>query len=152
MNTHSANTHRRRSTHRPASVRGFTLLEMVIVLGIIAVILGGAIGVLGKVGDGAKLQRVEGDFNALGSALRTYKINAGQYPSTQQGLRALVTRPSGSPQPRRWASLMDSVPLDPWGQEYLYRFPGRKVATEFELISKGIDGQENTSDDISSQD
>ncbi len=137
---------------RRASSGGFTLLEMVIVLGIIAVILGGAIGVLGKVGEGAKLQRVEGDFNAIGSALRTYKINAGHYPSSQQGLKALVSKPSGTPQPRRWTSLMDSVPLDPWGQEYIYRFPGKKVATEYELVTKGKDGQENTADDISSQD
>ena len=125
---------------------------MVIVLGIIAVILGGSIAVLGKVGEGAKLQRVEGDFNAIGSALRTYKINAGHYPSTQQGLKALISKPSGTPKPRRWTSLMDSIPLDPWGQEYLYRFPGKKVATEFELVTKGKDGQENTDDDISSQD
>jgi len=124
---------------------------MVIVLGIIAVILGGAISVLGKVGEGAKLQRVEGDFKAIGSALRIYKINAGHYPTTQQGLKALITKPTGTPQPRIWTSLMDSIPLDPWGQEYIYRFPGKKVATEFELVTKGKDGQENTSDDISSQ-
>lgn len=150
MNTHPASISRCR--RRAGHARGFTLLEMVIVLGIIAVILGGAIGVLGKVGDGAKLQRVEGDFNAIGSALRTYKINAGHYPSTQQGLRALVDRPGGTPQPRRWTSLMKVVPQDPWGQDYVYRFPGRKDPTEFELVSRGGDGQENTSDDISSQD
>lgn len=141
-----------KNTLRRRVSRGFTLLEMVIVLGIIAVILGGSIAVIGKVGEGAKLQRVEGDFQAVGSALKTYKLNAGHYPTTQQGLKALVEKPTSTPIPRRWVSLAKSVPLDPWGNEYGYKFPGTKDATEFELISKGPDAQEGTSDDISSQD
>ncbi|TAE92089.1 MAG: type II secretion system protein GspG [Verrucomicrobia bacterium] len=139
------------ATRRLSSQRGFTLLEMVIVLGIIGLIIGGAIGVMGKVGDGAAIQRVKGDFNSLGSVLKMYKINNGFYPSTSQGLNALVTRPSGSPAPKSWTALADRVPLDPWGLEYVYRFPGSKVATEFELITRGKDGQLGTSDDISSQ-
>lgn len=131
---------------------GFTLLEMVIVLGIIAVLMGGSIALIGKVKEGAKLQRVDGDFNAIGSALMTYKINAGNYPSTQQGLKALISRPGGTPAPRRWTKVMDKLPLDPWGKEYGYRFPGRKDATEFELYSSGPDGLDNTGDDLSSQD
>jgi general secretion pathway protein G len=82
----------------------------------------------------------------------TYKINAGTYPSTQQGLKALVTKPTGSPAPRRWTSLSKSVPLDPWGNEYGYKFPGKKDASEFELISSGPDSVINTPDDLSSQD
>jgi general secretion pathway protein G len=142
--------------HPPSAIirrrGGFTLLEMVIVLGIIAVILGGSIAVIGKIGEGAKVQRVDGDFNAISSALQTYKLNAGQFPTTQQGLQALVTKPTGTPVPRRWVSLAKSVPLDPWGAEYIYRFPGKKNPTEFEIISKGQDGMENTADDISNQD
>lgn len=134
------------------SRRGFTLLEMVIVLGIIGLIIGGAIGVMGKVGEGAAIQRVKGDFNSLGSVLKMYKINNGFYPSTAQGLKALVTRPGGSPAPKSWTALADRVPTDPWGQEYIYRFPGSKVATEFELVTKGKDGQLGSDDDISSQD
>jgi general secretion pathway protein G len=130
---------------------GFTLLEMVIVLGIIAVLLGGSIALIGGLGEGAKLQRVEADFNAVGAALKTYKLNAGTYPSTQQGLQALVTKPSGSPAPRRWTKLADSVPTDPWGSEYVYIFPSRKDPGEFELISKGKDMQQGTDDDFSSQ-
>ncbi|MFT4175761.1 MAG: type II secretion system major pseudopilin GspG [Luteolibacter sp.] len=131
---------------------GFTLLEMVIVLGIIAVLLGGSIALIGGLGEGAKLQRVEGDFNAISAALKTYKLNAGTYPSTQQGLGALVNKPTTTPIPRRWTKLADSVPKDPWGEDYLYRFPGSKDASEFELISKGKDGQLDTDDDFSSQD
>ena len=79
------------------SSQGFTLLEIVIVLGIIAVILGGSIAVVGKMGDSAKLQRVTSDFNTISSAVKMYKLNAGTVPTTSQGLEALVTKPSSTP-------------------------------------------------------
>ncbi|MDP3849061.1 MAG: type II secretion system major pseudopilin GspG [Luteolibacter sp.] len=141
-----------RSTANIRRMAAFTLLEMVIVLGIIAVLLGGSIALIGGLGEGAKLQRVEADFNAVGAALKTYKLNAGTYPTTQQGLRALVEKPGSSPVPRRWTQLSEKIPTDPWGADYLYRFPGKRNASEFELISKGKDGQEGTDDDFSSQD
>lgn len=131
---------------------GFTLLEMVIVLGIIAMIMGGAIFAMKGIKDGAALQQVKNDCNTLSSTLGMYKLNAGTYPTTQQGLRALVDKPSSNPVPRMWTRLSEKVPLDPWGAEYVYRFPGKKNASEFEIISKGKDGQEGTADDISSQD
>lgn len=131
---------------------GFTLLEMVIVLGIIAVLLGGSIALIGGVGDGAKLQRVSADFNAIGASLKTYKINAGNYPTTSQGLQALVTKPTSTPVPKRWTQVAKKTPQDPWMQDYGYKFPGSKDASEYELISKGKDGIEGTEDDISSQD
>lgn len=131
--------------------RGFSLLEMVIVLGIIALILGGAIALMGNVGEGAKMQRVDQDFNSIGSALRMYKINNNTYPTTAQGLKALVDRPSTTPAPRRWTQLMKAVPKDPWNNEYDYRFPGSRDASEFEIISRGKDGMAGTADDLSSQ-
>lgn len=134
--------------HRNA---GFSLLEMVIVLGIIAVIIGGAITVMGKVGDGAKLTRVRGDFNSIGASLRMYQTNAGRFPTTSQGLEALVKEPSGTPKPRMWVKLADKVPVDPWEEPYGYKFPGTHDSTTFELISKGPDMTEGTDDDISSQ-
>lgn len=131
---------------------GFTLLEMVIVLGIIAMILGGAIFSMNKIGNAAKLKQVDADFKSFESALAMYKLNAGSYPTTQQGLKALVEKPSATPVPRRWSAVMSKVNPDPWGQEYGYRFPGKKRANEFEMYSKGEDGQEGTADDLSSQD
>jgi general secretion pathway protein G len=130
---------------------GFTLLEMVIVLGIIAVLLGGSIALIGGVGEGAKIQRVKSDFQSLGSALQTYKINAGNYPTTQQGLKALVEEPTSAPKPDDWVRIADKVPTDPWGNEYGYKFPGSKDPSKFELISKGPDGIEGNEDDRSSQ-
>ncbi len=148
MKIHRSNS--ARITHKFRS--GFTLLEMVIVLGIIAMILGGAIFAMKGIGDAAKVSQVEADFKSFESALAMYRINAGTYPTTQQGLRALVERPSSSPQPRRWVQVMSTIPTDPWGAEYRYQFPGSKRANEFEIISNGPDGQPNTSDDLSSQD
>lgn len=130
---------------------GFSLLEMVIVLGIIAVIIGGAISVMGKVGDGAKLQRVRGDFSTIGASLRMYAVNGGRYPTTQQGLDSLVSKPTSTPVPKDWAKLADSVPVDPWQNPYGYKFPGTHDSSTFEIICKGPDGIEGNEDDISSQ-
>ena len=131
---------------------GFTLLEMVIVLGIIAMILGGAIFAMRGIGDAAKLRQVESDSKSFQSALAMYKLNAGMFPTTQQGLKALVDKPTTTPAPRRWVQVMSKLPPDPWGADYIYRFPGKKRANDFEIISKGPDGLENTGDDLSSQD
>jgi len=131
---------------------GFTLLEIVIVLGIIAVILGGSIAVVGKLGDGAKLQRVTSDFNTISSAINTYKLNAGSAPTSAQGLQALVAKPSSTPVPKRWTQLADEIPLDPWQNPYQYRNPGKKDSSTFEIYSKGPDGQDGNEDDLSSQD
>lgn len=141
------------SKSRFKSLKGFTLLEIVIVLGIIAVILGGSIAVVGKLGEGAKLQRVESDFNAISSAIKMYKINAGSAPTTQQGLIALYVKPTTPPIPKRWtpADSKKEVPLDPWNQPYQYRNPGKIDSTDFEIYTIGPDGQEGTEDDISSQ-
>jgi general secretion pathway protein G len=130
---------------------GFTLLEMVIVLGIIAMILGGAIFAMKGIGDAAKLRQVETDFKSFDSALRMYKLNAGTFPSSQQGLNALRDKPTSTPVPRRWVQVMSKIPLDPWDQPYVYLFPGKKKPGEFEMISKGPDAKENTDDDLSSQ-
>jgi general secretion pathway protein G len=141
--------------HASSSIRrnsGFTLLEMVIVLGIIAMILGGAIFAMRGIGDAAKLRQVESDFKSFQSALAMYKLNAGSYPTTQQGLNALKDKPTTTPVPRRWVQVMSKVPTDPWDSAYGYRFPGKQRANEFEMYSKGPDGLENTADDLSSQD
>jgi general secretion pathway protein G len=137
---------------RGRAAAGFTLLEMVIVLGIIAVLLGGSIVLLSGIPDAAKTQRVEQDFIAVGNALKAYKLTAGSYPSTSQGLKALVEKPGGQPQSDRWTQVMKKLPTDPWGNEYGYLFPGRKDPSEFEIISKGKDGTEGGEQDFSSQD
>ena len=127
-----------RKTRRKA---GFTLLEMVIVLGIISMIMGGAIFAMRGIGAQARPTQAKSDINAFLTALSMYRINKGQYPSTQQGLNVLVETRS-----------MSKINVDPWGNDYIYRFPGKKNPSEPEIISKGEDAQEGTSDDINSQD
>ena len=141
-----------RPTFRLRRNSGFTLLEMVIVLGIIAMILGGAIFAMKGIAGTAKVSQVEADFKTIETALMSYKILAGNYPTTQQGLRALVDKPTATPVPRRWSQTSKKVPLDPWKNEYVYRFPGKKNPAEPEIFTKGPDGQENTADDLSNQD
>ncbi len=131
---------------------GFTLLEMVIVLGIIGMIMGGAIFTMKKISDSGALTVVDGDFNSISNALQSYKTNAGHYPSEQQGLKALVVKPTTAPRPRRWTQIMDKVPKDPWNNEYIYKYPGTKDRSRPEIISLGKDGIEGTEDDMSSQD
>lgn len=132
--------------------RGFTLLEMVIVLGIIAVIMGGVIVTMKKFDNVGKIKRVEGDFNGIESALMGYQVLAGHYPSQQQGLKALIEKPGSEPRPRRWTQVWTKMQLDPWGKEYIYKFPGSKDASRPEIICLGEDGQVGTEDDMSSQD
>jgi general secretion pathway protein G len=140
-----------KATHSKRPLPGFTLLEIVIVLGIIAVILGGSIAMLGKIGDGAKVQRVDSDFKNIESALRSYAMLAGNPPTTSQGLKALFVKPTSPPVPKRWASAGKDVPLDPWGVPYQYRNPGKIDASTFEIYTAGPDKQEGTDDDMSSQ-
>lgn len=124
---------------------------MVIVLGIIALILGGAIALMGNIGEGAKLQRVDQDFSSIESALKMYALNnGGVFPTSQQGIEALVTRPT-NPEPKRWTQYLKAVPKDPWNAEYEYLYPGSKDPGSPELLCKGRDGQQGTEDDMSNQ-
>jgi len=131
---------------------GFTLLEMVIVLGIIAMIMGGAIFTMRNISDSGALTVVDGGFSALENGLQSYRNTAGHYPSQQQGLQALVEKPTTEPRPRRWTNILSEVPQDPWNQEYIYKFPGTKNPSRPEIISLGKDGLADTEDDLSSQD
>ena len=96
--------------------------------------------------------QVESDFKSFESALAMYKLNAGNYPSTAQGLKALVEKPTDDPLPIHWVQIMPKIPLDPWGNSYAYRFPGSKDPMKPEFISRGPDGMIGTGDDLSSDD
>jgi len=115
-------------------------------------IMGGAIFTMQKISDSGALTVVDGDFASINNALQAYKNNAGNYPSQQQGLKALVEKPGSAPRPRRWIQIMDDIPTDPWNNEYTYKYPGSKDRSRPELISKGKDGLEGSEDDLSSQD
>jgi general secretion pathway protein G len=134
---------------RPSSrsrARGFTLLEIMLVVGIIAVLMGAAIYKLSGSLDIAKEKRVEADLSALTTQLRTYEMQNMFLPTTEQGLSALVAPPTTDPRPRRWKQLMTELPIDPWGTPYQYRYPGKRNPQSFDLYSLGADKVESDDD------
>lgn len=140
MHTRTPRNSSRRSILRAEA--GYTLFEIMLVLGIIAVLVGSAIYMLSGNIDVAKEQRVQSDIQAISMQLRTYEMLNYRKPTTDQGLKALVQQPSGDPKPRHWKKLMEAVPIDPWGNEYIYRNPGKYKTDGFDLYSLGPQGKE----------
>lgn len=128
------------------SQSGYTLFEIMLVLGIIVVLVGSAIYMVVGNLDLAKEQRVDADVQAISMQVRSYEMLNYRKPTTEQGLKALVDRPSSDPKPRKWKQLLKSVPLDPWGAEYVYRNPGKINADGYDLYSLGPDGTESEDD------
>lgn len=129
----------------------YTLFEIMLVLGIIVLLVGSAIFLMAPQLDFAKMRRVDADFQAIGIPLKSYEMVNFNFPTTSQGLEALVEKPSVQPVPRRWSQLMKSVPLDPWGNPYQYLNPGKKNPKGYDLYSWGPDRKEGGEDDIYSE-
>jgi general secretion pathway protein G len=125
---------------------GYTLFEIMLVLSIIALLAGSAIFLVGGVLDDGKEIKADSDIKTLRMQLDRYASRNYTAPSTAQGLDALVSMPSGDPKPKRWKKLMDEVPLDPWGNEYVYRKPGKLKPEGYDLFSLGPDGTESDDD------
>jgi len=119
---------------------GFTLIEImvvVIILGILAAIV--APNVIGRI-DQAQVTRVQQDLRSIDSALKFYRMDNFAYPTTEQGLSALVTQPN-DPNIRNWkpGGYLDRLPKDPWGREYQYLNPGQNG--EIDIYTYGADGR-----------
>jgi general secretion pathway protein G len=125
----------------------FTLLEIMIVVSIIVILLGLAISRIGNPTGFAKQTAVRADVQAIGTQLKLYESMNGFYPTTEQGLQALVTQPDTEPKPSRWYQLFKDVPKDPWQNPYIYRCPGIKNPTSYDLFSAGPDRIADTADD-----
>ncbi|EDP74453.1 general secretion pathway protein G [Hydrogenivirga sp. 128-5-R1-1] len=126
--------------------RGFTLIEVLVVLIILGLIAALVVPrITGRV-DEAKIETTKIQLKAIKDALEQYKLDNGRYPTTEQGLKALVEKPTTPPIPPRWKKYMDKVPRDGWDREFIYLSPG--VKHPYELRSKGPDGEEGTEDDI----
>jgi general secretion pathway protein G len=117
---------------------GFTLLELLVVMVIIGLLAGYvAPRYFSQVGK-SEVKTAMAQINALEKALDQYRLDIGRYPSTEQGLAALVAKPQNEP---KWQGpyLAKAVPMDPWGRPYQYKAPGEKA--EYDLLSFGRDGQ-----------
>ncbi len=126
---------------------GFTLLEIMIVVSIIVILLGLAISKMGNPTGFAKTTAVRADIQSIGTQLMQYEAMNGFYPTTEQGLQALVSQAESEPRPQRWYQFFKELPKDPWGTPYVYRCPGIKNPGRYDLYSAGPDRQPDTADD-----
>jgi general secretion pathway protein G len=124
---------------RRVDVSGFTLIEIMVVVVILAVLAALIVPrVVGRT-DEARAVAAKQDIAATLQALKLYRIDNSRYPSNEQGLAALVKRPTAEPLPVNWKSYLDKLPSDPWGKIYLYLKPG--VHGDIDVFSLGADGQ-----------
>lgn len=129
-----------RSAARGAFQRGMTLIEILVVLTLIGIVMGIVGGnFLGK-GEKAKADAAKIDIGQIALALDLYKLEVGRYPTSQEGLQALVQAPAGAANWNGPYWKRATVPKDPWGNEYKYASPG--ASAPYEIISLGADGKE----------
>ncbi len=119
--------------------QGFTLIELMVVLLIIGVLAALIVPNVLDRADDARVTAAKTDVNNLMQALKLYKLDNQRYPSSEQGLAALLTKPTTAPVPPNWKSYVDLLPNDPWGKPYVYLNPG--VKGEIDVMSFGADGQ-----------
>ncbi|BDT56975.1 type II secretion system protein GspG [Massilia varians] len=129
------------SQRKQRRARGFTLVEIMVVVVIIGIL--GALVVpklLGRTGE-ARVTAAKTDIATMSQALKLYKLDNQRYPSTEQGLQALVTKPTSGPAANGWkdGGYMEKLPKDPWGNSYQYLSPG--IHGEVDIFSLGADGQ-----------
>jgi general secretion pathway protein G len=127
-----------RLSHRRAA-RGFTLIELMVVVVIIGVLAALIVPNVLDRADDARVAAARTDVNNLVQALKLYKLDNQRYPSAEQGLEALQTKPAVGAIPPNWKPYVDKLPADPWGHPYQYVNPG--VKGEIDVFSFGADGQ-----------
>lgn len=121
---------------------GLTLIEMIVVLAIIALVAALIVpSVIGRP-DQARVTVARADLKSIGAALKMYRLDTGGYPTSEQGLAALVSKPTSGPAAENYATdaYLAQMPSDPWGHPYLYRSPG-EAGAGFDLLSLGRDGK-----------
>ena len=120
--------------------KGFSLVEILVVLVILGLLVSVVAPTVLNQADDARVKKVYADFATIATALKLYRLDNFVYPSSEQGLEALVSRSTLDPEPRNFkkGGYLDRLPVDPWGQPYLYLSPGENG--EFDLYSLGADG------------
>jgi len=127
---------------KPRRASGFSFIELMVAVAIIAILAAiVAPRVIGRLDDAAQT-KARADIRAISTALAMYRLDNFAYPSTEQGLQALVARPAGEPAAPNWRAggyLQGGLPKDPWGRDYLYISPGRHG--DFDVYTLGADGR-----------
>ena len=136
--------------------RGFTLIEIMVVVVILGILGAFAVSNVFDNPDKARVTKAQHDIRTLESALEMYKLDNFVFPTTEQGLSALVQKPTSSPEPKNWktSGYMKKVPKDPWGNDYQYLGP-EDANGRLQIISLGSDGQtggDGTAADLSNLD
>lgn len=121
---------------------GFTLIEVMVVLVILGILATLVVPRIMSRPDEARIIAAKQDINAIGQSLKLYRLDNHAYPSTDQGLQALVTKPTAPPLPPNWKTggYLDRLPKDPWGNEYKYLNPGVHNSNDVDIFSLGADG------------
>ena len=127
------------STLRHTASRGFTLIELMVVLVIIGVLAALIVPNVLDRADDARVTAAKTDIANLNQALKLYRLDNQRYPTSEQGLQALVTKPTSGPAPTNWKPYLEKLPNDPWGNPYQYLNPG--VKGPIDIMSFGTDGK-----------
>jgi general secretion pathway protein G len=124
---------------RRTRARGFTLIEIMVVIVILGVLAALIVPRVMNRPDEARVVAARQDIASIMQALKLYRLDNQRYPTTEQGLQALVTRPTAGPPAPNWKAYLDKMPIDPWGKPYQFLSPG--IKGEIDVFSLGADGQ-----------